>query len=323
MFKDGRAVPLVRTIFFSVLTSLLIALGMLFPLLSFWGLLICPLPLALLGCREGARWLGAGTFLTETLLLLLSPAISLYFLLGCAPLSLALFLLAEKRDQWRWSGGESLFAGLIVSILAKLAILAVFWALTGRNILVPDLTQIEALFGGTSSLSPDQRLTLQETLRQTAALLPYMTPSLILLWSGLEVLVNYQLCERLLRRRGVDRRPPALPHFAEWRLPASLLPAMVLSIILGFFLDADKWLEAAMFVVNLRLVLNVLFFIQGISLGLWWMKHRNFRPLIRFLLLLLVLFPLTWIWLIVLGMGDMAFDIRARVKQREQQQGGV
>ena len=316
MFQDRRAAPLVRTAFYAVLTSLLIALGMLFPLLSFWGLLVCPLPLVLLGCREGGKWMGAGTFLTETLLLFLSPSLSLYFLLGCAPLSLALFLLAEKRQRLNWTGGESLFAGLIVSILAKLALLAVFWGLTGRNILVPDLAQIELLFGGTGSLSPDQRLTLQETLRQTAALLPYMTPSLILLWSGLEVLVNYQLCEHLLRRRGVDRRPPALPPFVEWRLPVSLLPAMVLSIILGFFLDADKWLEAAMFVVNLRLVLNVLFFVQGISLGLWWMKRRNFRPLVRFLLLILVLFPLTWVWLIVLGMGDMAFDIRARVKQR-------
>ncbi|MCR4819180.1 MAG: YybS family protein [Fretibacterium sp.] len=318
MFKDGRTAPLVRTIFFAVLTSLLIALGIFFPLLSFWGLLICPLPLALLGCREGARWLGAGIFLTETLLLLLSPSVSLYFLLGCAPLSLVLFILAEKQEKLQWTGGESLFGALIVSILAKLTVMAFFWVLTGRNFLIPDLAQMELLLGELGTLPPDQLLTLQETLRQTAALLPYMTPSLILLWSGLEVLVNYHLCERILKRRGVDRRPPALPPFAEWRFPTSLLPAMVLSIILGFFLDADKWFEAKMFVVNLRLVLNILFFVQGISLGFWWMKHRNFRPLARFLLLLLALFPLTWIWLIVLGMGDMAFDIRSRIKQRGQ-----
>ncbi len=289
---------------------------MLFPLLSFWGLLLCPLPLALLGCLDGGRWLGAGIFLTEGLLLTLSPSLSFYFLLGCSPLSVGLFLLAEKREKLQWTGGESLFGALIVSILSKLALLAFFWVLTGRNILVPDLAQIELLFSETGTLSLEQRQGFQEALRQTAALLPYMTPAMILLWSGLESLVNYQFCGRFLRRRGTERCLPALPPFAEWRLPASLLPAMILSIIAGFFLDTDQWFRASMFVVNLRLVLNVLFFIQGLSLAFWWMTYRGFRPLTRFLLFLLALFPLTWIWLILLGMIDMTFGIRARVRRR-------
>lgn len=316
MFKDKHTAPLVHMISFAVLTSLLVGVGLVFPLLSFWGLLICPLPLALLGCREGIRWLGLGALLAEGLLMFVSPSLSLYFLLGCLPLVLVLFLLAEKRETLRWTGGESLFAAFIVVVLAKLAVLAAFWALTGQNILVPDIQQVELMFRGVSTLPPDQALTLQKTLSELAVLLPYMTPSLILLWSGLEAAVNYLSCERILRRHGVERRPPALPPFVEWRLPPSLLPAMALSIILGFFLEADKWLSAAMFVVNLRLVLNVLFFTQGLSLVLWWMGHRNFRPFVRFLFLLLALLPLTWIWLIVLGMGDMALNLRARVKGR-------
>ena len=311
---QGHAMP-VRLIFSSVSAVLLAAVGTFVPLLGFWGLLLCPLPLAVLGCRDGMRPMAWGLFLTEALLaLLLSPAFALYFLLGCAPLSLALCLVPRTK----WTGGEALLVCALVSLGAKLALAGAFWALTGQNILLPDMKQMDlALTQFYSNLPPEQSQTIMEGMRRMLSFLPYMLPSLVLICAELDSLVNYMACGAILRRRGVERRPPALPPFADWRFPRSLLPAYLLSVLLSYLWDADTWVEGAMFAVNLKLALNVLFFAQGLALFSWWMDRRGFRPVSRFLLLFFMLFPLMWPWLVFLGIADIAFDLRARAGRRD------
>lgn len=53
-----------RLVFFSLLTVLLLKAKDYVPAVGFWGLFFSPLPLALLGCREGRRLLGLGMLLT-------------------------------------------------------------------------------------------------------------------------------------------------------------------------------------------------------------------------------------------------------------------
>ena len=309
MLKNERLAPLAHWAVCSMLTVFLVSVGTVVPILGFWGTLLCPLPLALLGYRDGTRWMAAGLFLTEGLLLF-APSLALYFVLGCFPVSLALFFVSRAR----WKGSESVAVCVLVSLGAKLLLLAAFWGLTGRNILLPDAAQAEAALRSLSvGLPLDEARAVQEAVRQAIALFPYMMPSMLLLWSMLDAVIDYRLC--VYFQREAASRPPALSPFTTWRFPRSLLPAMVLSFFLGYVWKADTWLQGAMFAANLRLVLNVFFFVQGLALALWWLERRQVRPFLRLSLLAVMLLPLMWTWVILIGVSDMAFDLRARAER--------
>lgn len=298
----------IRVLLLAALAVLLFSSGTFLPILGFWGLLMTPLPLALLGMRQGPRRQTVGTALAAgAVLLLFDPLSAFYFLVSQGPLSFALSL-APRRGR---SGGESLLLCSMVSIASKLVLLGVFLALTGRNPLMPDPEQLRQIFShlyDEVALEGDQLQALREAVEGMMALFPYMMPSLLLLSSALDAFLNYRLGEFF--QRGRASAPPALPPFPEWRFSRTLLPAM----FLAFFMELaiTDWTAGAMFAMNLKLVLNVFFFVQGLSLLWWWLLRRRVGLLGRFAVLVLLVVPFVWLWLVFLGMGDMIFDLRRR-----------
>ena len=127
--------------------------------------------------------------------LLLSIPSALYFVTASAPLSAALAASSRKS----WSGGEALLACTFVSVAEKLFFFFLLWALTGRNFLAPDAGQVEEmmerLYAGFSS-GFRETISTQENMRQAAALLPYMTPSMLLLYAGLDAHWRFNQVQR-------------------------------------------------------------------------------------------------------------------------------
>ena len=313
MLAPDSVKKLLHLLLYSVVTVILASMFILAsrlvraPLLGVWGLLICPLPLAILGCRDGGRAMAWGLLLTELLLtVLFSINFAIYFLVGHAPLSLAIYTVAGTR----WKVGEALLACTLTSLGMKLVLVAVGILLVTMGQVPPPLNYNDPNFY--AGLPPE--------LIPTARLLPYTLPSLFLILAGLDAFINYKLCVYFLRRRPhlllsqrIERCPPVLPPFSNWRLPWSLLPAFMLAMLLGRLWDTKTWLTMAMFAVNLKVVLGILLFIQGVSLVLWWMKRYNFFLTSRILVFLfIVLFLPMWILIILLGVCDIAFNFRLR-----------
>jgi uncharacterized protein YybS (DUF2232 family) len=68
--------------------------------------------------------------------------------------------------------------------------------------------------------------------------------------------------------------------------------------------------------VNLKFLVNVFLFLQGISLIWWWLTKRAMHVLLRILIVLLLCLPILGMWVIALGVGDMCFDFRTK-KQKQ------
>ena len=136
-----------------------------------------------------------------------------------------------------------------------------------------------------------------------------MLPSVILLSSIFDSFLNYRLCETLQRRRA-ETLFLTLPPFGEWRFPKSLLWSLACAFLLPFFTGDQGWILWSMLEVNLKFLVLVFFFLQGISLVWWWLSRRAAHFLLRVLVvaLLSVLGP----WVAALGVGDLCFDFRAR-----------
>ena len=297
------------------ITLALIFAGSFLPILGFIGLILCPLPLAVLGCVEGQKPASIAELMIEaTLFFVVSPTMAVYFLIGCAPFSGMMYLLSREdfKEAKKYSGAETLLICAGVSILAKVILLVVYWLFTGRNILFPDSATLEIVLSQLYGQDPE----LLAMVRQVLGIFPYMLPAMLMIYCGIESFMNYTLCSTITRKLfpSTKNYPPELPEFKLWRFPVSLLAVSALSLLAGYFIDSDTWFEGSMFVMNLQIVINIFMFIEGVSLAFWLMSGFKLRRGAKIFISIILTIPFFWPWLIVMGMCDMVLNMRERIK---------
>ena len=298
-----------------LITLALILAGSFLPLFGVLGIMLCPVPLSVLGCAEGRKSMSAAELLIEaTLFLVISPVLAAYYLLGCAPLSATLFMLSQEsfRDAKKLTAGESYLICAGASILFKALLLWAFWFFTGRNILFPDQTQLNEIMTQLYGDNPE----LMTALRQIIAIFPRLMPSLLVIFAGIESYLNYSLCYSVTRKffPASKTYPPELPPFTLWRFPVSIFFVSLGAFALGWLIDAEADLTVMMFILNLQIVANVIMFAEGLSLSFWLMEGFRRRKGIKMALGAVMFLPFFWPWLIVIGMCDMTLNMRERIQ---------
>ena len=269
-----------------------------------------------MGCVDSQKNTSIAELMIEvTLFLALSPTIAVYFLLGCAPVSAFIVMTSNIgfKETKKLTGGESLLICTGASILFKLILLCAFWFFTGRNILFPDSARMYDIMSQLYGESPE----LIATLRQVIAIFPYMLPSMLVIYAGIETYLNYSLCHRITRKYFPKCKnfPPELPPFTLWKFPVSILIVSASVFLLNWFLDSETTdFTVTMFVMNLQIVANIIMFVEGLSLAFWIMEGFKLKKGAKILISVVLSIPFFWPWLIVMGMCDMALDMRERIK---------
>ena len=256
----------------------------------------------------------AELLIEATLFLMFSPSLAAYYLLGCAPVAAAIFSLSQEsfRDVKKLTGGESYLICAGTSILLKTLFLWAFWFFTGRNILMPDASQTAEIMTQLYGESPE----LMAGLRQVTALLPRLVPAILVIYAGIEAYLNYSLCHKITRKFFPQSKtyPPELPAFTLWKFPVSILLVSASAFALSWLLDAEEDFAVAMFIMNLQIAANVIMFAEGLSLAFWLMEGFRLRRGVKMGLGAVMFVPFFWPWLIVMGMCDMALNMRERIK---------
>ncbi|MBQ6919209.1 MAG: DUF2232 domain-containing protein [Synergistaceae bacterium] len=298
-----------------VITLAMIFAGSFLPVFGFLGLVLSPLPLSVLGCVESRKNTSAAELMIEaTLFLAYSPSMAAYFLLGCAPLSAMIFMLSQEnfREVRKLTGGEGVVLCIGTSVFFKTILLGAFWFFTGRNIFLPNVRSIEPIISELYGSQPE----LAEALRRVLSVLPHLLPSMLLIYAGIEAFLNYALCRSITRKYFPKSKnfPPELPEFKSWKFPVSLFIVSLAGLVMGWFTDIDTWFTGAVFVMNLQIVINAVMFVQGLSLALWIIDGFKLKRGVKILICLILSVPFFWPWLIVIGMCEMAINVRDRIK---------
>jgi uncharacterized protein YybS (DUF2232 family) len=279
------------------------------PLLGIAAFLFSPTPLALLGVQENKIWMTAGLLGAAIFLLyFMGPWVFSYFLVTQGFLCFGLTLPLGKVK----SGGEGLLFCTVTSIVSKIIFMALFVKLTGKHPVMVDVSALRVLLVQTYSGGLGQDVApLTDLVERTITLISYMTPSFVIFLSMVDSFLNYRLCETLQRRRAVML--PALPPLGTWRFSGSLFWALLCAFILSVV--AEEWPLAIMLSLNLKFLVNMFFFLQGISLIWWWLTKRAVHVLLRGLIVSLLCLPVLGMWVIALGVGDICFDFRTKKRK--------
>ena len=297
------------------ITLAMILAGIYFPSLNLIALMLCPLPLSILGNIEGHKRMSIAELLIEaTLFFAFSQTMAVYFLIACAPVSAMIFMLGreEYKEAKNHSGPESLLICIGTSITFKIVLMLVFWIFTDKNILMPDFSQMDSMFAQVYETQPE----LQESIRRILRVFPYLMPSMLIIYCSIESFLNYSFNHKLTRKFFPETKNyvPELPVFTQWRFPFSLFWVSMLSLILGYFVDSDTWFDGTVFIMNLQIVINIIMFIQGLSLIFWLMESFKFRRGAKVFACIILFIPFFWAWLVIIGMSDMILNLRERIR---------
>ncbi|WP_126429195.1 YybS family protein [Brevibacillus marinus] len=143
-----------------------------------------------------------------------------------------------------------------------------------------------------------------------------LLPLLFVMASFVMSLLNHWLA-RLISKR-LARPLPALKPLREWSFPRSLLYyyffALLSLLLFQSKLEGTFWGDA---LLNVKIMLDVLFAIQGLSLCLLFFYLKNWKGIAPVLVVSLFIFPYLTNILSLIGILDMGVGLRNRLQSRK------
>jgi Predicted membrane protein len=242
----------------------------------------------------------------------------MFFLFGFAILGVGLGALGRRRD----SAVEIVLYGILVSLASKLVLMVIVSRLTGVNPFSLEtgefetvLDRVMSIYSKTGLIPAESLEPMRQQFEATFRIIPQVFPALLSIAAAIDCLSSYIVSRLILVRLGRGVLPP-LPPFGEWRFPRNIFWALLVSALLPFLGGTGSWASTFSRVgINLRLLVSLLFMIQGMSvtwaiLGRTRVSGKVTRGLIIFVA---VLVPILSYFLIIIGLVDIWWDLRARL----------
>ncbi len=277
---------------------------------------LCPAPLVILGLRHDLGKSIVGLVAASILvMMILGPVGAIFFTLGFGFLGVGLGFLARKFE----AAVDIMLYGILISLGSKLLLMVIASKLTGINPFSLEPAEIKTVidrvfsFYSSSGMSGSNLGEVKEQLTQTLELIPLIFPAILTMASAVDCYLSYAV-SRIVLKRTSSIVLPALPAFTNWRFPKSIFWALIVSIVLTMAgMSGEEWNIWIKTGTNLRLLVNVLFLFQGMSLCWFFMTRKSLNIIVKVIIISLILFiPIISQVIILLGIIDMWFDLRSR-----------
>ncbi len=301
-----------RIIITVIISLALIFTGVFIPFIGLAGFSLCALPLAVLACLDGHKKSIAAEILIEIILLLfISPVMAFYFFINSAPIAGVIYLLA-KSDK-KYSAAQNILICFSVAVLGKLILMIAYRIFTGSNFFEIDIANmliiLNQLYGGDTQ-------EIISAARRVLFIFPHMIPLMVIIYSGIEAFLNYVICGAVLEKyfSAASVKPVTVNKFSDWKFPRSLIFALIIGLVLNYFVDAEEYTTLYFFAVNIQILIDLLLFVQGLSLINWLLdKYTSKNNFLRALIFaMLIILPMMWPFVIIMGMGAISWHIKRR-----------
>ena len=302
-----------------ILSAIAVAMALIsiyVPLIGTMVAFIWPLPIIILVVRHGIRW-GIMASIVSCLLIamLIHPMQALMMLIAFGLVGLVLGYNYRKG----YGAFKSLGIGIIASILAKIAVIALSAVLLNIN---PFQMQMEAVDEGfktsieiyrTAGMSEEQLATLETDIKHGMEVVKLLFPMIIVFAGIIDAFINFSVAGKVLRKLG-NTDVVSLKPFSEWRMPIVVVYLYAFALI-GMYWGSTREIELLFQIsLNANVFATALGFIQGLTIFTTVANRYNLSKFLRGIILILVF--TTGLFLQVLafiGLFDIVFDYRRRL----------
>ncbi len=286
-----------------------------YTILGAFAMVVLPVPFILLGARRTVRDMALIVATYAFLGLILT---GLMGMLPAVAMALAGAVMGFLYKRWN-SALPAVVGGSAVLLVSSLVSLVVLTYVLHVDVLDTFKKTMQQFVEQSASLPLAPGMT-REQLKQEIQL--QINQFLLLFPAGLVIsslmagACNHWLA-RLISSRTGHPLPPLKP-LREWSFPRSLLyyyfVTLLLMLIFGRSLGETFWAKA---LVNLRVMLDFVFLLQGMSLVLLFGYRKGWKRVTPVLVVSLFIFPLLANILSLLGIFDLGVGLRKRLETRK------
>ncbi|TDL79229.1 YybS family protein [Peribacillus frigoritolerans] len=293
---------------FTVLTLMTLYL----PLFGAFLMVFLPLPFILYTVRHGIKaaltLMAASIFITLIVGSLFALPLTLTYALSGIVMG---YFYQKRQTAGALIGGTIAF---LISFVVMYAASAAFFQIDPIEEATGGMNEtIEMAKSMMAAIGQEANEAAINQLEEQMKYIGYLIPSLLVSVSFIFALLSHAVTVPVLKRLKIQLMP--LKPFREWKLPSSIVwYYLIVSFLLFLNLDTGSFLYIA--AVNLLFVLQVLLVVQGFSFIFFYSHVKKYSKAIPVTAVILsLILPILMYLVRILGIIDLAFNLRGRVKK--------
>lgn len=287
--------------FLAALTVIFYLSSIYIPVLGFLLSFLCPLPIMFLTIRWDMKAGLLAALVASFIVFIFAGAISaLTCFVGFTFLGLIMGLTIKRGYNFI----EVMGINTLVSISSKLLLIGLVFLIMGQNPLSETLSFLEEGLKKGLSFFPQEGGGID--VEMIASFIHMVLPAAVFIASLFDTVLNFLLGSWIGKR--LDIKFPPFPPFENLQLPRSIFWAFALGWLFVLFGGATFWGKIGL---NLRMVTQVLFLVQGASVVYYFLgKYIRSRFWLTIIVVFVALQPLLSTILSWVGVFDFCFDLR-------------
>lgn len=170
------------------------------------------------------------------------------------------------------------------------------------------MTNMPQMFG-LGKLSQDE---LQQAMDYSREIMKLSLPGFIIIAASVIAYINYKIVSWILKKSG--QMVSLLPPFRLFVLPKSAMLGSVLIYLLSYITSSSGLVDKDLIMYNVQMLFGFIFSVQGLSFMFYYSYIKHFPKLITLIVAgICIILPLGQTFLFILGLTDVAFDLRKKI----------
>ncbi|WP_425448759.1 DUF2232 domain-containing protein [Dethiothermospora halolimnae] len=159
-------------------------------------------------------------------------------------------------------------------------------------------------------LSNNEVLQFRDMFKSVSDYLVVVIPTMIIVFSFIISYINLLLLSIILNKIGYKKFK--MGKFMYFRLPSNIILGSAVMLIGSFIIKYLKILNYNTIFMNMSFILSIVFFLQGLSLIIYWVSNMKVNKAIKIIVMIIVIINIPFLSgiLSMLGVIDVIFDFR-------------
>ena len=295
------------------LFTILMVMTLYIPVVALLTIWLLPLPMMVYtirhGMKPGALVLVVATLITFLLATALALPIILLFGIGG-------FVMGVSYSKGR-GAFQTLFTGSVSYVLAIFVLFVFSNVVMGihpfeaiRTGMIESMNSAEQLMQNFGAETDEEAIT---AYRELANMIPQMSAMLMIFTGVMYAFITQIIAHPILRR--LLNKPFGFPPLREWSLPTFFIWIYLLGIIVSLVGVSDPGSALSIFMMNVTPLLEIAMIVQGAAVMFYFAHVKKISKALPIIILFSALvIPIITFFVRILGIIDLGFDLRSRIK---------
>lgn len=299
----------------AIITALAVVLSLATVYIPFLGLLVfvIPVPYAMIATMTGGRYAIISAVVSFFIMMFaVDPIYSLSLTVMNVLPGIAVGYMINKEKDEDEKSFKSIYFGTVAYMISMIVFVGIS-KLFFKMDLVSEFIElmkvsIETQFSIMQSMNMSPKGDM--TVADIVSIMKSIIPAILFFYSIIASSITYYLEAFILRR--IKKLNFNLPKFTEFYLPGNAVTTSLLLYFLVMALDIMKIpLHTDIIMINLQLVFSMMFLVQGLSVGIYFIKNWRNKSPNKVMIFVIALFLISGSMVLsFIGMLDSVIDFR-------------